>query len=88
MMKPALFFHCILKCYPFAPLQSKGIPQEFSLFEKAHYLPEGRRMVKRLPSLNALSTSMEPLWASTSLRAMVSPKPLPPVLRDREGSVR
>ena len=39
-----------------------------------------------LPCPTTLSTSMEPPWASTSLRAMVSPRPVPPVLRAREGS--
>ena len=50
--------------------------------------PSGRRMTNRLPCPTTLSASMDPPWASTSLRAMVSPSPVPPVLREREGSAR
>jgi hypothetical protein len=38
------------------------------------------------PTPGSLTTVMSPPWSSTICRAMVSPRPLPPVARSRAGS--
>ena len=48
----------------------------------------GRKKVNREPNPSREATSNQPPWRRTIHRAMASPRPVPPVRRSRERSVR
>jgi hypothetical protein len=50
--------------------------------------PVGNSTVKTAPPSGRLAARIVPPWASTSLRVMARPRPVPPSARERERSLR
>jgi transcriptional regulator with XRE-family HTH domain len=70
---------------PFRPLREKG---SYIINKAQAYLHNGSVKTKQEPSPTSLSTLMRPPCASTICLTIASPRPVPPVVRVREGSAR